>query len=177
MRRRLLIPLESAVIVCLILTSANVSAEEEPAAVVELGGAAARSLKGGESSYGADLAAEVTPIENWLELEMGVSPLFSRHSREWDADLLFKKPWTLSRHVEFMIGAGPEWIHTRESGSTTNAPGIEAVLDFMFWPSRKHRFGWFLEPGYDHSFGRANETSLGISGGLLIGIPGKSRGD
>jgi hypothetical protein len=177
MRRRLLIPVKSALIVGLILSSANVSAGEETAAIVELGGAGARSLKGGESSYGADLAAEVTPIENWLELEMGVTPLFSRHSTEWDADILFKKPWTLSRHAEFMAGAGPEWIHTRESGTTTNAPGIEAVLDFMFWPSRKHRFGWFLEPAYDYSFGRGRETSLGISGGLLIGIPGKSGGD
>ena len=167
----------SAVGVCLILSSATASAEEDPAAVVELGGAGSRSLKGGGSSYGADVAAEVTPIENWLELEVGVTPLFSRHSTEWDADLLFKKPWTLSRHVEFMIGAGPEWIHTRESGATTNAPGIEAVLDFMFWPSRKHRLGWFLEPGYDYSFGRGHETSLGISGGLLIGIREKSRGD
>ena len=173
---RLLTPVRSAVVVSLIF-SAHVSAEEEPPAVVELGAAASRSLKGGESSYGADVAVEMTPVENWLELEMGVSPLFRRHSTEWDADLLFKKPWTLSKHVEFMAGAGPEWIHTRESGATTNAPGIEAVLDFMFWPSRKHRLGWFLEPGYDYSFGRGRETSLGISGGLLIGIPGKSRGD
>jgi hypothetical protein len=45
------------------------------------------------------------------------------------------------------------------------------VLDFMFWPSSKHRFGWFLEPGFDYSFARGHERSIGISGGLLIAIP------
>ena len=45
---------------------------------------------------------------------MGVTPAFSHHSTEWDTDLLFKKPWTLSEKVEFMFGIGPEWIHTRD---------------------------------------------------------------
>ncbi len=117
-----------------------------------------------------DLAAEVTPIENWLELEAGVTPLFTRHSTEWDTDLLFKKPWTLSKKAEFMIGIGPEWVHTRQYGVTTNSFAAEAVLDFMYWPSGKHRFGWFIEPGYDYNFGRGHERSIGVSGGLLIAI-------
>jgi len=49
------------------------------------------------------------PIENWLELEAGVSPFCKRNSAEWDTDLLFKKPWTISRKTEFMLGVGPEW--------------------------------------------------------------------
>jgi len=146
-------------------------AEEEPAAIVELGGAASRDLRDGGSSFGPDLAVEVTPIENWLELEAGVTPLFSRHSTEWDTDLLFKKPWTLSEKVEFMMGVGPEWIHTRAYGMSANSLGGEAVLDFMFWPSAKHRLGWYVEPGYDYSFGRAHERSIGVSFGLLIAIP------
>jgi hypothetical protein len=98
-------------------------------------------------------------------------PLFRKHSTEWDTDLLFKKPWTLSKKVEFMFGAGPEWIHSREFGVTTNSVAGECVLDFMFWPSAKHRFGWYLEPGYEYNFGRGHEQSLGISAGLLIAIP------
>jgi hypothetical protein len=145
--------------------------DKEPAAVVELGGASSWDLKGGGSSFGAALAVEVTPIEHWLELEAGVTPLFARHSREWDTDLLFKKPWTLSKKAEFMAGVGPEWIHTRQYGTTMNSVAAEAVLDFMFWPSAKHRFGWYLEPGYDYSFGRGHQRSLGITGGLLIAIP------
>jgi hypothetical protein len=145
--------------------------KENELAIVELGSAVGHGLQGGGSSFGADVAVEVTPIEHWLELEAGVTPLFGRHSREWDADLLFKKPWTLSRKVEFMAGVGPEWIHINESGAVRNSPGAEVVLDFMFWPSGKHRFGWFLEPGYEHSFGPGHEQSVGISFGLLIAIP------
>src|SRR5579862_7818955 len=74
----------------------------EPAAIIELGGAASRSLKDGVSSFGPTIAVEVTPIENWLEIEAGVTSLFRRHSTEWDADLLFKKPWTISNKAEFM---------------------------------------------------------------------------
>jgi hypothetical protein len=156
--------------------SANVDKDkaadkENEIAILELGPAVGHALKGGGSSFGPNVAVEVTPIENWLELEGGVTRLFGRHSREWDADLLFKKPWTLSSKAEFMIGAGPEWIHTSQSGGVRNSPGAAVVLDFMFWPSGKHRFGWFLEPGYDHTFGPGHDQSVGISGGLLIAIP------
>jgi len=147
------------------------SPEKEPAAIVELGGAASWAVKGGGSSFGPTVAVEFTPIEHWLEIEAGVTPLFGRQSREWDTDLLFKKPWTLSKKAEFMLGVGPEWVHLTKNGLTTNSPSGEAVLDFMFWPSAKHRFGWYLEPGYEFNFGRGHEQSLGITGGLLIAIP------
>ena len=147
------------------------SVEKEPAAVLELGGAASWNFKGGGSSFGPTVAAEVTPIGNWLELEAGVTPLFGRHSREWDVDLLFKKPWTISKRMEFMLGVGPAWIHTRQNGVTTNSFSAEIAPDFMFWRSPKHRFGWYLEPSYEYNFGRGHEQSLGMTAGLLIGIP------
>lgn len=142
----------------------------EPVAVVEFGVAPSRNLKENASSFGPTVAVEVTPIEKCLELEAGVTTSFGRRSTEWATDLLFKKPWTLSPKVEFMVGIGPEWIHTRESGMTKNSVGGEAVLDFMFWPGRKHRFGWYLEPGYEYNFGRGHERSIGMSVGLLIAI-------
>jgi hypothetical protein len=157
----------------LLLLSGRVSAqaaEKEPIAIAEVGAAAAQSLTGGGSSGGPTVAVEFTPIENRLEVEAGVTALFN-HSTEWDADFLFKKPWTFSKKAEFMLGAGPEWIHTTENHVATNAVGAEGALDFMFWPSGKHKFGWYLEPAYDYSFGRGHEQSLGISGGLLIAIP------
>ena len=77
----------------------------------------------------------------------------------------------LSPKAELMFGVGPEWIHTKANGVRTDSVGGEAVLDFMFWPSRRHRFGWYLEPGYEYDFGRGHEQSAGISGGLLIAIP------
>src|ERR1700676_1491367 len=145
--------------------------DKDPIAIVELGAATSWNFNGGAATFAPNLAAEVTPIENWLEIEAGVSPFYTHKSTEWDTDLLFKKPWTLSRKAEFMVGIGPEWVHTSESGAVRNSPAVTAVLDFMFWPSGKHRFGWFLEPGYDHSFGPGHEQSIGISGGLLIAIP------
>jgi hypothetical protein len=149
------------------------SPEKEPkeVAVVELGGAAERSLTEGNSSFGPTVAVEFTPIENWLELEAGVTPLFRRHSTEWSTDLLFKKPWTLSSKMEFMLGIGPEWIHTNTYGKKMNSAGIGVAPDFMFWPSKKHGFGWYLEPGYEYKFGPGHEHSLGVGGGLLISIP------
>src|ERR1035441_1245059 len=96
------------------------AAEKEPAAVLELGAAGNWSVKDASASFGPDVAVEVTPVKNWLELEAGVTPLFARHSTEWDTDVLFKKPWDLSRKVEFMAGIGPEWIHTRAGGITSN---------------------------------------------------------
>jgi hypothetical protein len=165
---------KSMLIASFLLCSGNAfaqSAAKESAAVVELGGAAGWSLKGGGSSFGPTVAVEVTPIENWLELEVGVTPLFGRHSTEWDTDLLFKKPWTLSHKAEFMFGVGPEWIHTSANSVTTNSVGGEVALDFMFWPSAKHRFGWYLEPSYEYDFGRGHQQSVGITAGLLIAIP------
>jgi hypothetical protein len=165
---------KSVLIACLCFSFGSLfaqSGDKEPAAVVELGGAADWSVKDGGSSFGPTVAVEVTPVENWLELEAGITPLFARHSTEWGIDLLFKKPWTLSKKAEFMLGVGPEWVHATKYGMTTNSASAEVVLDFMFWPSAKRRFGWYLEPGYEYNFGRGHEQSVGMTGGLLIAIP------
>jgi hypothetical protein len=112
---------------CLFLcpeTAVAQSAEKEPVAIAELGGAGSWNIEGGGGSFGPTVAVEFTPIENWLEIEAGVTPLFARHSTEWDTDLLFKKPWTLSKKVEFMLGVGPEWVHARNGGVTTNSARV-----------------------------------------------------
>jgi hypothetical protein len=147
------------------------SAEKEPAAILELGAAASRNLDDGGSAGGPSFAVEVTPIKEWLEIEAAVTPLFSKQPTEWDTDLLFKKPWTLSRKVEFMAGIGPEWMRTRHAGTSVNALAGEAALDFMFWPTRKRKFGWYLEPAYDHGFVYAHDQSMGVTGGFLIAFP------
>jgi hypothetical protein len=149
----------------------EVSQDRDPIAILELGAATSWNFSGGSATFAPNLAAEVTPIENWLELEVGVSPFFTRNSTEWDTDLLFKKPWTISRKTEFMLGVGPQWAHLRQNGKVTNSIAGEVAGDFMFWPTGKHRFGWFLEPAYDYSFARGHQQSIGMSAGLLIGIP------
>ena len=163
--------LSRALIVILVVCPFGVAQSEKEAAVLEIGPAVSRSLTEGQSAFGPTVAVEVTPIENWLELEAGVTPLFRRHSTEWSVDLLFKKPWTLSDKNEFMIGVGPEWIHTNAFGVKQDSVAAEVAPDFMFWFSRKHRFGWYLEPSYEYKFGPGHEHSLGINGGLLIAIP------
>ena len=165
---------EVAFIASLLLCAGNSAAqsvEKEQVAVLELGGAAFWNVKDGTSSFGPSVAVEVTPIENWLELEVGTTALFRRHSTEWGTDLVFKKPWDLSKKVELMLGAGPEWVHANQYGITTNSVSVEAVADFMFWRSEKRKFGWYVEPTYEYNFGRGREHSLGVTGGLLIAIP------
>ena len=166
--------MRSTLTTCLLICSGLAFAQSEdkdPAAIVELGGATSWNVKGGAATFGPDFAVEFTPIENWLEIEAGTTPFITHTSTEWDTDLLFKKPWTISRRAEFMLGVGPEWVHTRENGTVTNSVAGEIAGDFMFWPTGKHRFGWYLEPAYDYNFGRGHEQSIGMSGGLLIAIP------
>lgn len=161
-------------ITCLAFSVGNAfaqSVEKDPAAIVELGAATGWNVKGGAATFGPDIAVEVTPIENWLELELGTTPFFTRNQTEWDTDLLFKKPWTISKKSEFMLGVGPEWVRTRQNRTITDSFALEAAGDFMFWPARKHKFGWYLEPAYDYGFGSAHEQSIGMSAGLLIAIP------
>jgi hypothetical protein len=145
--------------------------EKEPAAILEIGGTGEWALTHGTPSYGPNVAVEVTPIKEWLEIEAGVTPLFSRGQTEWDTDLLLKKPWTLSKTTEFMFGVGPEWAHTIKAGKSANSIAGEAALDFMFWPWPKRRFGWYLEPSYGYSFNGGDEQSVSVTAGLLIAIP------
>jgi hypothetical protein len=144
--------------------------DDDPAAILEIGAAMNWNLSGGAATFAPNLAAEITPIEKWLEIEAGVSPFYTRKSTEWDTDLLFKKPWTLSRKAEFMAGVGPQWTHLSQNGKSTNSIAGELAGDFMFWPSGKHRFGWYLEPAYDYSFAGGHQQSIGMSAGLLIGL-------
>jgi hypothetical protein len=103
------------------------SVEKEGKAILELGAAADRSLTEGQSTFGLTVAVEITPIENWLELEVGVTALFRRYSTEWSVDFLFKKPWTISDKMEFMLGIGPEWIHSNAYGVKMNSVGAEVA--------------------------------------------------
>ncbi len=144
--------------------------DDDPGIILEVGAATSWNTTGGAATFAPNLAAEITPIENRLELEVGVSPFFTTNSTEWDTDLLFKKPWTLSRKAEFMLGIGPEWVHLRQNGKVTESAAGEVAGDFMFWPTGRHRFGWYLEPAYDYSFAGGHQKSIGMSAGLLVGV-------
>jgi hypothetical protein len=148
-------------------------ADDDPAVTLELGAATSWNTTDGAATFAPNLAAETTPIEHWLELEAGASPFFTRNSTEWDTDLLFKKPWALSPKAEFMLGVGPEWVYLKQNRTSSNSVSGEVAGDFMFWPSGRHRFGWYLEPAYDYNFAAGHQQSIGISAGLLIGLKRK----
>jgi hypothetical protein len=140
--------------------------EDDHAVVFELGAAGDWSRAEGFHP-GGTFAFEVTPIENWLELEVGVTAIWAESGTEIPVDLLFKKPWRFSPQFEFMIGVGPELIHATGPAHTTFW-GLSSVLDFMFWPRKN--VGWYVEPGYELTFrdGTAHH-GLAIAAGLLIG--------
>ena len=151
-------------------TAPQAEDDDDPKVILEVGAATSWNTTGGAASFAPNLAAETTPIENVLELEAGVSPFYTRNSTEWDTDLLFKKPWTLSRTAEFMLGVGPEWVYFKQYGKASNTVAGELAGDFMFWPKGRHHFGWYLEPAYDYSFAAGHQQSIGMSAGLLIGL-------
>jgi hypothetical protein len=140
------------------------SDDDHRGAVLEIGTAGEWGLKDGKTSIGPSIAIEVTPIEHWLEIEAGITPLMGKGGTEWEADLVFKKPFQLSKNAEFMVGLGPQW-------SSTNSFGTVAVLDFMIWTTPQ--FGWFVEPSYSYAFSRGHEQNLGVNVGLLIALPSR----
>ena len=70
-----------------------------------------------------------------------------------------------------MVGVGPAWVRSKQAGAVSNSVAIDAAVDFMFWPSERRRFGWFVEPVYEYNLAKGHERSVGISAGLLIAIP------
>lgn len=144
--------------------------DDDPRVILEVGAASSWTTSGGAATFAPSLAAETTPIENWLELEAGLTPVYTSNSHEWDADFLFKKPWTLTPKAEFMIGVGPGWSHLTKNGKTSDVFSGEVAGDFMFWPTGRHHFGWFLEPAYEYNFAAGHQKSIALTAGLLIGL-------
>src|SRR5260370_14772183 len=74
----------------------DVSEEKDPAAILELGASTSWNVTGGAATFAPNFAVETTPIENWLELEVGVSPFYTRNATEWETNLRLRKPCTIS---------------------------------------------------------------------------------
>ena len=165
--------MQTSVRVCLIVSlaivcEAAVASAQEPedhAIVFEIG--AAGDWERGEAlHHGATVAFEVTPIEHWLELEVGATALATESAVETPIDVLFKKPWQPSPKFEVMIGAGPEIAHASGPDGGTFW-GVEAVLDLMFWPRRN--VGWYVEPGYEITWKDGGQhRGVGIAIGVLL---------
>jgi len=171
LRLRLSVP-AAAIGICLALGAADAQAKDDHDAdhrlVLEISPAGEWPLGGGPANFGGMIAAEVTPIENWLELEFGLASLATAGKSELSADLLFKKPFRISPTFEFMIGAGPSVSRTLNGPEQGTLWSAEFALDFMFWPTKN--VGWFVEPTWSIA-PRTGEHSLGVSVGILLGFP------
>lgn len=164
-------PLVGALLV-LTVTQARAQevSERDHVIVFELGAANDWGLTGSAYNAGLTLAAEVTPIEHWLELESGVTALGTNGQHQLEADFIFKKPWTLSSRAEFMAGLGPEVSWSLTGNNRKPSLATELATDFMYWASRD--FGWFAEPTYSFTgFGSGSARSIGLSIGVIVGWP------
>jgi hypothetical protein len=139
--------------------------DKEPTAILAIGGTTEWGLPGA-TSFGPSVSVEFTPIRDWLEIEIGGATLFRRGATEFETDIVFKKPFTLSDTLELMVGAGPAWSYTRDEGLKW---GATFALDLMVWPWPERKFGWFVEPAY--TITQDNDKSLSVSVGLLVAIP------
>lgn len=156
-------------VVYIVPAAENARAEEkEPSAVIKFGVEADRAIPGGAVNVGPTTAVEFAVIKEWLSIEVGGASLLTRGPTEWEGQVIFKKPFDLSKTVELMVGAGPSWSYAKgETGKT----GATFMLDFMIWPQVERKFGWFVETSYTYSLSKDHDRSLSLSVGLLIGIP------
>lgn len=145
------------------------AADKEPSFVVELGGVGEWGLQGGNPGYGPHAGLEFTIIEHWLEVEVAFSPLFSKTGVEYESELIFKKPFELSKNVEFLIGAGPEWIHRDNGEVPIDLVVVEATAGFVFALPQPNT-GVFIEGAYAYDFG-TKEDAVRVTTGLHIGVP------
>jgi hypothetical protein len=156
-----------AVGICLLGAASSRAQEREHKYVLEIGPAGEWPFKD-KANFGGTFAIESTLIENWLEIEMGLTALSTKGRSEWSGDLLLKKPFNISPTFELMIGAGPS------IGKTLNGPNRDTdvsatfALDFMFWPTKN--LGWFVEPTWSIN-PRTRQQAVGFTAGPLIGIP------
>ncbi len=156
----------TAIGVCLVAAEARAE-EREHALVLEIGPAGEWPFSD-KPNFGGNFAIEATPIENWLEIEIGMTALSTTGRTEWSGDLLFKKPFHISPTFEFMIGAGPSIAKTTSGPDKDTTVSAAVALDFMFWPTPN--LGWFVEPTWSIN-PRNGQQSFAATAGILIGIP------
>jgi hypothetical protein len=129
-------------------------------------GAAGEWPTHGNFQTGPSLAVEFNVIKDWLEIEVGSAKLFRGSNSEFETEVVFRKPFTLSATTEVMIGLGPMWSKAKDESWKV---GTTFVADFMFWSSPERKYGWFVEPSYS-IVNPGNERSFAVSAGLLIGF-------
>lgn len=147
--------------------AATAAEERDHRVVVGVGGAFELEVTSGAVHGGGSLFVEVLVIDRWLELELGVAALAAEGGVEVPIDLLFKKPFTLARGIELMVGLGPELVLYRRTSNDGQFFALEVAADFMFWPAR--HVGLWIEPSYELTVRGGLEHSLAATGGVIFG--------
>ena len=157
-----------AAALALVLTACAIPQHDIEHSVVVGGGSAVEvELPKGTTHTGTNVFVEYNAIENWLELELGVS-IFPQHGGvELSSDFLFKKPLRLTNNLEWMPGLGPEVVRAVHSPDSGTFLGGETVADFMYWPSQ--HIGLWAEPSYDFVFRDGISHGIGTTGGFIFG--------
>src|SRR5690348_8310996 len=103
------------------------------------------------NAHGRMPPAEITPIENRLSIETGVSTIRAKGRTEMPVEVAFRKPWQLVPNLELMAGIAPEVIHHFGTDGETFG-GMSFGVQVMVWPRRN--IGWFAEGAYEVTFPR-----------------------
>jgi hypothetical protein len=120
------------------------------------------------ANFGGTFAVEKSIIENWLEIEAGLTVLGTTGQTELSGDIIFKKPFRISPKFEFMVGIGPSISRPLNGENQSTTVSAAFTLDFMFWPTPN--LGWYLEPTWTVN-PKNGQQSFAASVGLLVGIP------
>ena len=135
--------------------------------VLEIGPAGEWPLSAERKNFGGTIGAEVTPIEDWLEVELGFEALGTAGHTELSGDLLFKKPFQRTSQTELMPGVGPALSRTINGPQRETTWSVEFGLDLFHW-SYSH-VGWFVEPTWSIA-ARNGKQSVGATAGLIVGL-------
>jgi hypothetical protein len=101
-------------------------------------------LPKGTTHSGTNFFVEYNAIENWFELELGVSVFPQNGGAEVSSDFLFNKPLQLTHNLECMLGGGPELVRAR-------------------FTARKAEPSWAVKRSPISCFGRGNISAYGQS--------------
>lgn len=146
----------------------ELAAKEDKSFEIQIGPTVERNRNNNTSSRGGTVAVEFTPIEDVLEAEVNATLLNSNGQREWNSEVLFKKPFRLSPTSEFMVGIGPQVGRKLQGAGTGTSLGMVVALDLMFWTTSQ--FGWYFGPEYGYGVGRSRgERTTGASAGVVVG--------
>ena len=129
-------------------------------------GAAAEIEPPAAGHFGATAFLELEAIDGWLELELGAQILATAPGREASLDLLLKKPFRVTPRLEVMTGLGPTVIQASGAGETRTSWGIEAAVDFMYWPVG--RLGLWAEPAYEIVLSGGFAHALACTAGPML---------